>query len=700
MNAAVIEAEEAEKKMGKGFSYRAYLQRGAPPLAGIKPTPTGPKDALRGKVFLVTGVLESLDRDSAFVLIKKHGGSVAKSVTKKLTHCVVGTDPGASKMNKVEQRPDVTVIDETGLFLLIDPSYSAVAGAESPEPQETVTSFDDACHDDSTTQSRQLWADKYKPVGMSDLVGNAGPILMLKKWLSQWNPHGKEKKAALISGPPGIGKTTAVRLLCKQNGYEVLEFNASDARSKKILREHVQDATSNHSLGEFYSAGPRKNTGKPKRIALVMDEVDGMSSGDRGGLAQLAQMIKETRVPILTICNDRANRKLTTIAKYCRDIRFSRPTPRDLLPRIQRILRQEGVEYSPQDLQRVLTSVNGDVRQVLNLLQMWCGNSKVISNAEVGERLAAGKKNVDLGAFDVPGKLFDSSGKQLSINDQVSLYFVDRSMVPLLVQENIYWLHPQVLSGAAHQRPSQRDATQMALISKVADSIAAGDLVDERIGRTQAWTLAPTHAVLSCIAPAAYMRSTSASKPRLDFPKWLGKYSQTSRRYREVAELHGRTRRLASATRTELVLDYIPFWKQPLLKPLQRQGKSGIPSVIDFMDGYGITRDDWDIILEIDDLDGKEKKLKPPYGVPTTVKTAFTRQYNTSHQAQRKTSKKVANVVMKGASSAVEDEEDDEEAEEGAEAFMVKKRKKRAPATKRAAAGKKKANSKAKGKRK
>lgn len=75
----------------------------------------------------------------------------------------------------------------------------------------------------------QLWTEKYRPRALRDIVGNTEAIGALRTWLSRWSPAGKEV-AALITGPPGIGKTTAVHLVLAAAGYEVLEMNASDER--------------------------------------------------------------------------------------------------------------------------------------------------------------------------------------------------------------------------------------------------------------------------------------------------------------------------------------------------------------------------------------------------------------------------------------------------------------------------------------
>jgi replication factor C subunit 1 len=82
--------------------------------------PEGAPNCLAGKSFLITGVLDSLERAECEALILKHGGKVAKSVTKALTYAVIGTEPGASKMKSARRALQTSsVSDEDGLFELI-----------------------------------------------------------------------------------------------------------------------------------------------------------------------------------------------------------------------------------------------------------------------------------------------------------------------------------------------------------------------------------------------------------------------------------------------------------------------------------------------------------------------------------------------------------------------------------------------------
>lgn len=117
----------------------------------------------------------------------------------------------------------------------------------------------------------------------------------LIKWLENWykNNDGKKKhakpnpwaknddgaafKAALLSGPPGVGKTTTATLVCQHLGYDTVEFNASDTRSKKLLQSEVAGLIANKTLHGYI--GGRNKTLTEKKV-LLMDEVDGMAGNE------------------------------------------------------------------------------------------------------------------------------------------------------------------------------------------------------------------------------------------------------------------------------------------------------------------------------------------------------------------------------------------------------------------------------------
>ena len=163
--------------------------------------------------------------------------------------------------------------------------------------------------------------DKYRPLASKNIIGQQGDrsnMNKLKIWLRDWTQHhgaasggkkaskpppwgaasdnGSWAKCALLSGPPGVGKTTTAYLVSKELGFDVVEMNASDTRSKKMLTGSVADTLNTTSVANMVGKGNENEHVTSKRV-LLMDEVDGMAGNeDRGGVAELIALLKTSKV--------------------------------------------------------------------------------------------------------------------------------------------------------------------------------------------------------------------------------------------------------------------------------------------------------------------------------------------------------------------------------------------------------------------
>lgn len=335
-----VSPEDSEKKRNNYQAYRSFLNREGPKALGSKEIPQGAENCLEGLTFVITGVLECIERDEAKSLIERYGGKVTGNVSKKTNYLVMGRDCGQSKCEKASTL-GTKVIDEDGLFDLIrtmpgkkskyelaaetegkkaesrpkrtpqkaeagkrnlspfkseadnkkhkstpekrdavkpvkkeavrklmDFKRQTVEKKEAPEPQGNLVS---EIKEDGT--EKLLWVDKYKPVTLKAIIGQQGEqscANKLLRWLRNWHRNalgdgqaktnktgGKDDgtgfKAALLSGPPGVGKTTTASLVCKELGYSYVELNASDTRSKNSLKEVVAESLDNTSIKDFCS---------------------------------------------------------------------------------------------------------------------------------------------------------------------------------------------------------------------------------------------------------------------------------------------------------------------------------------------------------------------------------------------------------------------------------------------------------------
>ena len=389
---------------------------------------------------------------------------------------------------------------------------------------------------DTSAAPSELWVDKYKPKELKQIIGQQTDKSNVKKllyWLRNWPKNNLEKnggkrpqrpfhahnddgawaKAALLSGPPGVGKTTTSYLVAKELGLDIMELNASDTRSKKMLIASLQDTLSNKSLAKH----------SQNRI-LLMDEVDGMAGNeDRGGMAELIGLIKTSKIPVICMCNDRNHPKIRSLANYTFDLRFHRPNANQIKAAMMSICFKENIKdkISPQALSELIEGCNQDIRQILHHLSMLKGQDT--NKLEGGDgsdnqnkaHNSAKKTSIKIGPWDVVRKVFSSSEKKdMSLMDKSDLFFHDYSIGPLFVQENY-------LLAVPHQADHDKKKT-MLCTSKAADSICMGDLVEKTIRSNNAWSLLPTQAMFSSVIPGEYMSGHVGGK--IEFPQVILKF--------------------------------------------------------------------------------------------------------------------------------------------------------------------------------
>ncbi|CAG8611776.1 9572_t:CDS:10, partial [Paraglomus occultum] len=671
--AADQEKSSGTKKTGV-HHYFQYLQKKTGPVApGSKSIPVGAENCLAGLTFVFTGELESLSREEAQDLAKRYGAKVTISPSSRTSYVVVGADAGPKKLEKIEQLKIKTLTEDEFLeFIRTSPTRDNITTSKpskSTKKAKVVENekmlVDEPVIVSSTSNSQgpvaQLWVDKYKPQKLTELVGNQTQVTRLQKWLEQWETNLRSDfkqtdknslafRAALLSGAPGVGKTTAAHLVGKLQGYDVMEFNASDTRNKKAIENAIKIATSNRSIAGYLQSetsnikadekGKQKEKTAPSKsnkLLIIMDEVDGMSAGDRGGIAELTSLIKKTQVPIICICNDRQSQKVKTLATICLDLKFQRPRVESVRSRILTIACRENVKIPPNVIDQLTSSARSDIRQVLNMLSTYFLSAKNIDYDQGKALSKSSEKNFVMNPWDVTAKLFSkltwSQSSNLTMSDKLELYFNDYDIIPLMVHEN-YLKHSPARAQRLAQEAKSNTAMKvyaMDFFSKAADSISDGDLLDRMIrGPQQHWTLMPAHAVLSCVQPASFIYGdsihTGGYGGPYSFPSWLGQNSKAQKHQRQLKELHSHMRMRVSGDKTEVRLSYIPTLAPGLSLPLA--GEDGISKVIEKMDEYYLNREDWDSLMELGIGPNSSNKLLS--SVNTKVKTAFTRKYNST----------------------------------------------------------------------
>ncbi|GJN92543.1 hypothetical protein Rhopal_005573-T1 [Rhodotorula paludigena] len=628
-------------------------ERAGPSAPGSKEIPDAAPDCLAGLTFVFTGELESLSREQGQELVKRYGGRVTTAPSSKTSYVVLGTDAGPKKLEVITKHR-LQTLDEDGFLKLLasreadpdDPKVRKLKEAEEKKVKEAAKSL--TLTKDAPEHLTQLWTTKYAPQRLAEICGNKGHVEKLQRWLEAWPKSlasGFKKPGAdamntfrcvLISGPPGIGKTTSAHLVAKLLGYDVLELNASDTRSKKLLEEAFRSKTSDTTLAGFLKKPGEErdpNTGLTvnTKSLIIMDEVDGMSAGDRGGVGALNAVIRKTKVPIIAIANDAKSQKMKPLLSTCFQMTFKRPTAQEIRSRVMSIAFKEGLKIDGKVVDQLVAGSQSDIRQIVNMLATYKLGAQALDFDQGKKLVKMNEKN----AIQTPWTLYSKlTGPQafsnvsgLSLTDKLEVYFQDFSIMPLFVQENYLKGRFSRAGGAGGGGGGpEAQLKNLDLACKAAESISDGDLVDAMIhGTQQQWSLMPLHGMLSCVRPASFIYGQGGGYP--NFPAWLGKNSTQNKLNRQLAEIQIRMRLRASGDKRELRQSYLPTLFSSLVQPLQDRGTDAVDDVIRRLDDYFLGKEEWDAIVEMGVGEGRgmEQVLK---SIPSQTKAAFTRRYN------------------------------------------------------------------------
>ena len=288
------------------------------------------------------------------------------------------------------------------------------------------------------------WTEKYRPKTLEEIKGQEEAIEQIKQFLQ----GSSKKKAILLGGAPGIGKTTIAHVFAKELNKELFELNASDLRNKLKLQEILKPALEQMPLI------------KKDKIILI-DEVDGISGSDRGGLPELIRLISESQYPIIATANDVWNRKLSPLRKVCELVTLKEPNDSILKNLLIEILRKENKFLEIDILDSIILNSKKDFRAAINDLQ-------TTAHLEIPEEMVAGERNKEESIFNILRQIFQekATNEMLSLFDKLGMPIDE---IILWVEENI----PNVYSGEELAKAYQR--------------LAKVDLFKGRIYKQQYW---------------------------------------------------------------------------------------------------------------------------------------------------------------------------------------------------------------------
>ena len=273
-------------------------------------------------------------------------------------------------------------------------------------------------------------------VDFNNILGRESCVNKMKKALNdfQTNKHDKlQKRGIYIHGTPGSGKTVFAESLLEKLGYDIVKYDAGDIRNKSIIENITQQNTSDKNvLSMFYS--------RSKPIAIIMDEIDGMNNGDKGGINALIKLIRpkktkkqkleeSTHSPIICISNNHTDKKIKEVMKVCVNIEIKPPTDEQI--RVIVNINMPGLDKNI--IESVISYLRGDLRKFDALLNIYKENKSFLNTNIITDVFKSKSCNED--TKQITKRLINTNVKMsehlYTINE------TDRTIIGLLWHENI-----------------------------------------------------------------------------------------------------------------------------------------------------------------------------------------------------------------------------------------------------------------------
>lgn len=324
------------------------------------------------------------------------------------------------------------------------------------------------------------------------------------------------KRSIYIYGAPGSGKTSFVMDLLRELNYDIVKYDAGDIRNKNIIENITKHNMSDKNVISMFQK-------KVKKIAIVMDEIDGMNNGDKGGINSLIKLIRPkktkkqkaeeiTFTPIICISNYHMDKKIKELMKVCQTFELKSPSP----IQIKNIIKDSMPQLEPELHDNVVKFIQGDLRKLMSINYIYKNKCSILKNEIIKNIFKTKSYNED--TKEITKKLINC---QVTLDEHVTIMNeTDRTIVSLLWHENI--IDTLAKSPKNHSIP---------LYLKLLENICYADFIDRITFQKQIWQFNEMSSLIKTFYNnKIYHENCKKPKPKFNptevrFTKVLTKYS-------------------------------------------------------------------------------------------------------------------------------------------------------------------------------
>jgi len=323
------------------------------------------------------------------------------------------------------------------------------------------------------------------------------------------------KKGIYVYGDPGSGKTTFITNILKEMNYDIIKYDAGDIRNKSIIDNITKHNMSDKNIMSLFN-------NKVKRIAIIMDEIDGMNNGDKGGINSLIKLIRPKKTkkqkleeismnPIICIGNYHIDKKIKELMKVCNVIELKTPNSGQISEIIKTLL----PDIEDNNKNKIINYVQGDIRKLNNIYSIYNSKNDIFKSDIIDDIFQLKSYNDD--TKKITNKLINNN---YNIDDHNTIMNeTDRTIVGLLWHENII----DVLG-------KEDKSISIPFYIKQLDNMCFSDYIDRITFQKQIWQFNEMSSLIKTFKNNKLYHESFKKKQKYDptevrFTKVLTKYS-------------------------------------------------------------------------------------------------------------------------------------------------------------------------------